>query len=83
MLLRKASDSPDWITKGPLSCGLSPTFSYICYICHDTREVDEIIDFYHHESQTMLEQASDMTLETLSDSFFEKCYFKIRNKGAS
>lgn len=56
-LLQEVSDFPEWVTKGPLNCGPEvPYFSYVCYICHDTRNLDEFIDFYHDESGCMIEQ---------------------------
>lgn len=55
-------------------------YSYVCFICHDTRTDDEIIDFYHEGTQSMLRDAEsgELDSETLTDEFFQQCFFKIR-----
>jgi hypothetical protein len=82
-LLQEISDFPKWVSEGPFNCGSEvPCFSYVCYICHDTRDVEEFIDFYHDETACMIEQLENggFDVSILTENFFSNCYFQIRNQ---
>jgi hypothetical protein len=86
-LLETVSDCPQWITQGPFNCGNEqlPCFEYVCYICDDTRGVAEIVDFYNDKTNTLMSDVENGEIDAseLTDSFFEDCFFKIRNEGKS
>lgn len=68
-----------------MNCGTNqlPCFEYVCYVCHDDRDVEEIIDFYTKDSGVLMEnvERGEVAAEALTDDFFANCFYKIRNQG--